>query len=192
MKDFFFSFFLMISSGLLAGSPEIILPKTKIIHPTSWYSEQSSNWREETVRNKNNPQAWVNYFTASRYAQLPGEQLNQIAREMELAVPGTFELLLVQGWNEGFSSKSYDLLSRAFAMKPDDPSSYSSLLLLNELFLNKQDRKTFGSRLLESGLVSGSLLNYSYNVLMSLDTDAVLISEGDNTAIPIFILQDIM
>jgi len=192
MKDFFFSFFLMISSGLLAGTPEIILPKTKIIHPVNWYSEQSLNWREETVRNKNNPQAWVNYFTASRYGQQPGEQLNQIVHEMELAVPGTFELLLVQGWNEGFSSKSYDFLTRAFTMKPDDPSTYSSLLLLNELLLNKQDRKTFCNRLFESGLVSGSLLNYSYNVLMSLDRDAVLITEGDNTTIPIFILQDIM
>jgi len=158
----------------------------------SWYSEQSSSWREEIARNRNNPQAWVNYFVASRYAQRPVEQLNQIVHEMELAVPGSFELLLVEGWNEGFSGKSYDWLSQAFAMKPDDPSSYSSLLLLNELLLNKQDRKTFCNRLFESGLVSGSLLNYSYNVLMSLDRDAVLITEGDNTTIPIFILQDIM
>src|SRR6185295_13876787 len=161
MKDFFFSLLLMISSGLLAGSPEIILPKTKIIHPTTWYAEQSSNWREETAKNRNNPQAWVNYFVASRYAQRPAEQLSQIVREMEEAVPGTFELLLVQGWNEGFSKKSYELLNRAFALKPDDASSYSSLLLLNELFLNRQDRKSFGNRLFESGLVSGSLLNYS-------------------------------
>jgi formylglycine-generating enzyme required for sulfatase activity/disulfide oxidoreductase YuzD len=182
----------MISPALLAGSPEIILPKTKIIHPMNWYAEQSSNWREETARNRNNPQAWVNYFVASRYAQQPAGQLNQIVHEMEEAVPGTFELLLVQGWNEGFSSKSYELLNRAFALKPEDASSYSSLLLLNELFLNRQDRKTFGNRLFESGLVSGSLLNYSYNVLMSLDKDAVLFTEGDNTTIPIFILQDIM
>ena len=192
MKPYLLFFFLLISCALFAGLPEIIPPKTKTIHPVNWYAEQSSNWREETVRDKSNPEAWVNYFVASRYAQQPGEQLDNILREMEAAVPGTFELLLVQGWNEKSSDKSYQLLNRAFELKPNDPSSYSSLLLLNELFLNKQDRKAFSNRLFESGLISESLLNYSYNVLMSLDKEAVLFTEGDNTTIPIFILQDVM
>jgi formylglycine-generating enzyme required for sulfatase activity len=55
-----------------------------------------------------------------------------------------------------------------------------------------KDRKDYCRQLFETGTVFPSLLNYSYNVLMSVDENGFLFTEGENTSIPIWILQDLM
>ncbi len=50
----------------------------------------------------------------------------------------------------------------------------------------------FSKKLLASGQVSQTLLSYSYNVLMSVESNSILFVEGDNTTLPLFVLQDVM
>ena len=63
---------------------------------------------------------------------------------------------------------------------------------MSEFVGDIKKRKTFSARLFSTGLVSQSLLNYSYNVLMSVEENAILFTDSDNTTLPIYLLQDVI
>jgi formylglycine-generating enzyme required for sulfatase activity len=188
----FLNLMLLSFSILAAEQPETIPPKTKITRSIDWYNDQSQLWHTQLENDRSDVTAWVNYYLASRYAQKSEHELLEIVKQLVAAFPETYEALLVQGWNEGFSSKAGIFLNKAYNLNPHQPASYSSLILYNEFILNKAKRKEFSQKVFTTDLISQSLLNYSYNVLMSLESNAVLITEGDNTTIPLFVLQDVM
>lgn len=170
--------------------PERILPKTLEIKPIAWYLEQTKAWQLETNAHANNALAWLNYYAASVFAQEPTEKLARIAAQMEKAVPGTYELLVVRGWNSSAKKDAYTVLQKAFALNPERPEAYGTLQLLSEYHLDQQNRKRFSENLFKFAQVSPSLLNYSYNVLQSVEPSSILITEGESTTIPLFLLQD--
>jgi formylglycine-generating enzyme required for sulfatase activity len=171
-------------------NPETISPKTKEIKPIVWYSNQAELWKN-ALHESSSSEAWINYYAAKRYAQASNEELNKIAADVEASASGSYESLLIQSWNLGFSNEGFQLLTRAYATNPEAEVAFSSMIFLSEFNLDLDKRKEFSKRLWQSGQISSSLLNYSYNVLMSLDQNAILFTEGDNTTIPIFILQDV-
>ncbi|NOT74848.1 MAG: SUMF1/EgtB/PvdO family nonheme iron enzyme [Cyclobacteriaceae bacterium] len=171
---------------------ETIAPKTRIIKSLSWYSDQADRWEEKVRQEPANADAWLNFYAASRYSQKSLASLSSIASQAQKVISGTFEAKLIQALNEGYSENSMKLLMEAYAMKPQQSATYGPLMLANEIRMNTADRKEFGSKLLSSGQVSQALLSYSYNVLMSIESSAVLFIDGDNTTLPLFILQDVM
>lgn len=184
-------FFLLLSFPGFSNDPEPILPKTKVIRSPHWYADQVPQWRARVTGNKSDAAAWVNYYTAARYALAPPQQLSAIVKEMETAHANAFEFLLVKAMHDGYSSDGFLWLNKAYAMNPSNPGTYPAMIVFAELHGDRSARSNFGRMLVDAGQISSSLLNYSYNVLMSLDPGAVLITEGDNTAIPLFVLQDV-
>src|SRR5882672_3987787 len=183
---------MLFSSVLQAATPQPIAAKTKVIKPVAWYEEQAREWEREMVNQKNSPASWMNYYMASRYAQRPEERLSHIAEDMRVAVPGSFELLCVQAWQETDRAKALQLLDKAYALQPDNVATYASLFLENEFYGQEEIRKEFSQKLFSSGQLSPSLLHYSYNVLMSVEKDAVLFTEADHITLPIVVLQDVL
>ena len=49
--------------------------------------------------------------------------------------------------------------------------------------------KEFSRKWLESGAISTGILNWNYNQLMSLEKDAILLTQGDNDTYPSWMLQ---
>ena len=148
-------------SAQASDSPETIFPKTKVIRTTSWYAQQATLWQQEIVANKRNGNAWLNYYTASRYAQASSESLTVIATEMNNAVGRTFEAMVVQALQGGFEESSFDLLMEAFTLYPEQAATYAPLTLFHELHLKAGERESFSKKLLNSGQISQSLLSYS-------------------------------
>jgi formylglycine-generating enzyme required for sulfatase activity len=136
-------------------------------------------------------EAWINYYLAARYAQVSKDALNKIAADLANKSPNSFESDVIQSMQLGYVDEAMSLLNRAYQSNPNHPATYANLVLLSEFMLDNDKRKEFSKLLWESSQVSSSLLSYSYNVLMSVDDKAVLFTEGDNTTLPIFILQDI-
>jgi formylglycine-generating enzyme required for sulfatase activity len=184
---------LLLLPGLYSAAadvPERIPLKTKSIKSTEWYQAQAALWKE-AVRSEQRTDAWINFYLASRYGQVSREEVASIVDAVERISPNTFEALLLQGWDLGYSSEAHDHLKKAFALNPQHPATYASLTLLSEFALDVIQRKQFADRFWKSNQVSSSLLSYSYNVLMSVEENGILFTEGDNTTLPIFILQDV-
>ena len=192
MKHFLPAVVMLFTISAFATDTETILPKTKIIRPLSWYAEQSLGWKAKVEKNSNDGSSWLNYYSASRYAQNSSIELNNIALKAELAIPGTFEAKIIKALNNGYSKESFELLMSAYKMNPENAATYSALTLYGEVNQNASERLEFGKKLLNSGQISQALLSYSYNVLMSVESGSTLFVEGDNTTIPLFILQDVM
>ncbi len=190
MKYAFFFLMLIAFSSRATDFPETIFPKTKIIRSSDWYSGQADLWRQEVSKNKLNASAWLNYYAAARYAQASQNLLTSIVEEMKGSISTGFEYNLILSWNNGLNEESLRYLLKAYDFEPNNPSTYSQLILFEEFYFNTDKRKTFSEKLFKTNLISTSLLNYSYNVLMSVEEDGVLITEGDHTAIPLFLLQD--
>jgi formylglycine-generating enzyme required for sulfatase activity len=182
----------LFSLVALAESPEPIAPKTKVIRSIQWYLTQSKLWQERIGTQPGDASAWFNYYSASRYAQKSQQELDEIAATMQEAVPGSAEALTVSSWNKGYTEDSFKLIQKAYTLKPESNTTYGMMTLFHEFSLDEQKRTEFSKRLLGSGLVSEALMSYSYNVLMSMDSKAVLFTEGENTTLPLFILQDVM
>jgi formylglycine-generating enzyme required for sulfatase activity len=184
-------FIFLVPMYAIAADPEIILPKTKVLHSPGWYAEQVPMWQKKVDLNKSDANAWLNYYTASRYAQVSDVVLSAIVNDMTMLHEGTFEYLVVRALHEGYNAAGFSAITKAYNLRPGDPSTYQSLLIFGELHGDMKVRKEFGSKLYLSNQISSSLLHYSYNVLMSVERNAVLITEGDNTSIPLYVLQDI-
>ena len=183
---------LLFPMAVIASGPEPVFPKTRIIKPVSWYAEQAVLWEEQVLKNKTDTYAWMNYYAATRYGQGGQDKLGQLVESMRSVVPDSYEFHLLNGLQQGYTPEASSSLMKALALRPDHPATYAPLLLLGEYYGNDTQRKEFSRKLFASDQISASLLNYSYNVLMSVEPGAVLITEGENTSLPLFVLQDVL
>jgi formylglycine-generating enzyme required for sulfatase activity len=190
---FLFSLLLLFSFFRSHGeTPEKIYPKTKIIKSIEWYAHQASLWKEKASQAPGDAHAWLNYFIAAKYSLSTDQELSSIVESSAKAVPETFEYHFIKSVSSPFSQERFDHLLKAYQMQPENPSLYSELVQMNEFLHNTSSRKEFSRKLFQSGLVSQSLLNYSYNVLMSIEENAILFTDSDNTTLPIYLLQDVI
>lgn len=187
MKRFIF-LLALIPSFTFAITPERILPKTLVIKPVTWYAAQKQAWATEVK--SGNAQAWFNYYAAAVFAQSARADLAQILQGMNTTVPDTYEYWLAKGWFDAFNKEAQDALLKAYTLNPEQPDGYGLMQLYSEFTLDDLNRTKFSKGLYTKGQVSPALLNYSYNVLMSLEPDAVLITEGEGTTTPLFVLQE--
>ena len=111
-KVLLFLILLLAMVTLNAGTtPERIYSFTKVKKPGPWYVEQAVAWKKVTDKEPKNADAWYNYYSAARYAVMKAAKkartsgiktLDEIKKDMEKAVPGSFELLLIW-WSQNNS-----------------------------------------------------------------------------------------
>lgn len=173
------------------ATPEKILPKTLVLKPVNWYQQKAKEWAGEL---KSNPsgEAWLNYYAASLFAQESRQDLTRIVDAMAKEMGNSYEYFLVKGWNDGYIADAFASVKKAYSLHPEKPEALGLMQLFSEMNHDGANRLLFSEQLLKQSQVSPSLLSYSYNVLMSLAPSSVLITEGESTTIPLYILQDVM
>ena len=120
-------------------------------------------------------------------------ELDDIVKEMEKEVPDSFEYNDVKVWNDGYQDEQNErYLFKAYDLAPDRPEVYSSLVNYYEMKRDKAKEREICKKWFESNDQSPNLLNYNYNVLMSLEDNGIIITNGDNDTYPLWILQYVL
>lgn len=206
-----FTICIFLSSVLFAGTPEKIHSIVKVDKPHSFFVEQAKLWWNEIEKDKKNEEAWFNYYKACRYARMTFhkcdspecEKLDNWLQEskylkeqediwklIEDVIPNTYTYYMFYKDGHPGDMSRLDVLLKAYALQPDNPVTYDELVVNYETIGNAEKRKEFNTIWFESKDMSPGILNYNYNVLMSIDDGGAILTFGDNDTFPMWMLQD--
>jgi formylglycine-generating enzyme required for sulfatase activity len=179
-------------------TPETVYPIVVEQRSYDWYVEHAAQWKKVIDNDKTNEDAWLNYYRASRAANqtnpkgwgLNNDAVNAIADEMEKAIPNTYVYNYVRWWVGGNNSEMFPYLQKAYEIAPDRYETYEDFMTYYEIEQKKEEYSEFCVKKYNSNTISPSLYNWNYNLLMTLEKDAILIVGGDNDTYPGWILQE--
>lgn len=166
----------------------------KVRHTLEWYEEQRQLWEEEIKTNPKNAEAWLNVYTAMRMIRLSKGQMTneEISKFLERAgknIPETFEYNYIMYWNQGIAGKADSYLEKAKKLGPDRPELIDDFITLYEVKRDKIHLKEYCNKAYETNEISPGLLSFNYNMLVSCDQNAILLTVGDNDTYPSWVLQ---
>lgn len=183
---------LILGIGYQAGAtnrPEAIPSKLTEVKASSWYKEKFRSWKTYLEENPEDKSGWVEYFKAGQYSGMTTLELTLLSEDIATRFEASSEAYLVKAKLLGWTDEGIKYLDLALG-GIDKKQLLPERIMMAEI--KGTDRQELTRLLYSSNLVYTSLLNYSYNVLMSVGEDGVLFTEGENTTIPLWILQDVM
>jgi hypothetical protein len=179
---------------LTTPKPETIYRITEVQETGIFYIEQAKVWKAVLEADKTNVTAWYNYFSAARYANIIGNQnndLKSIATDMWATIPDVYESHIVQHWVDSWNPETFKHIEAAYALAPERYETYHSFITHYEVSGASQKAKPFYEKWFNSGHISNAMMAWNYNVLMSVNEDAILLTHGDNDTYHAWILQNV-
>ena len=176
--------------------PENIYSIIKVQYEIDYYKKQAVLWKTEIKKNQKNTSAWSNFYAAARMVNLLtpyGEEkpfnLNAIIDDAANHIPNTFDYHYIAYWNEGTNPEMFPHLAKAYQLDPDRPETYDAFVSYYEMKRQLSEKEMFCKKLYDANEFSPALLNWNYNMLMSIEENALLFTHGDNDTYPGWILQ---
>lgn len=169
---------------------------TYVQYDTEWYAQQMLAWKDVLKRQPKNEIAWQNYFFAHRYHRISGgkghEQTpKEILAEMRTQIDGTWEYMRCALFEAKKGHEELELLAKMKELRPElDPDLYSYYITAYEWIGEWEKAKESYKDLAESNYMSPALIEWNYNMLMSCEENAILITAGDNDTYPSRMLQE--
>ena len=172
--------------------------------PHSYYVKQAELWWNEIAKDKTNEMSWYNYFRANRNAQGTANWSKDFVNEspylklgpdivklLEEYIPNTFTYNYVVWCERGFDPTKGHYLLKAYETNSDFEGIHATMVTYTDCIFDYQKRKEVNQKWFERNEMSPGLLNYGYNVLASLEQDAIIFTQHDNDTYPLWMLQDV-
>ena len=211
---FFISLFVIVFINTLAQQAQTVYSIIKEDKPHSFYVQQAELWWKEIEKNDKNEDAWYNYYKANRYAEKTFyecetpqckemkswtqespylKEAEIIQKLIEQNIPETFTYYLVSQNKGKPNDKLYaEFIQKAHALRPNAFEPYPLLVLSTEFAVDAQKRADYNKEWYKLNDISSGILNFSYNMLMSMKEGGLILTFGDNDTFPLWMLQDVM
>ncbi len=108
---------------------------------------------------------------------------------MEKEVPDSYEYNFVKWLNGNNDLSLFPFLEKANQWSPQSPEPIMGLIFYYEIKRDLPKRDKNIEDYYNMGEYSPGLLNYSYNLLLALENDAIVLTEGDKDTEAILLLQ---
>ncbi|MEZ4938333.1 MAG: SUMF1/EgtB/PvdO family nonheme iron enzyme [Crocinitomicaceae bacterium] len=179
---------IVFSLNLVFGQKamKIISPAIKM-ESDEWYNEQMKLWKAKIDAEPSNEEAWYNYFRACNYSRSCGrDELIEIAEDANKAIPQSFSYYYMMN---KLTSGNNSYLDSAYAKDPSNTDIWEGLLVRAITNGDKANEVLFAEKLFNSDEEDISLYHWGYNILSSLEQNAILFTHGDNDTFGAWILQ---
>ena len=163
---------------------------------TEWYTAQNQLWKQFTQENPSDAEAWLNQYMAMRMLKIYQQgysqrDLDSLVDAAEKAIPESFEYHYLRVYNNGYRDPEIMEKHIQIAQKlgPDRPELFDDLCSYYELKRDQKNSEAIAKKWFASNDISPGLYNYTYNLLMSVEDQAILFTHGDNDTYPTWVLQ---
>ena len=189
-----------------AQKPQPVYSITRQMHDFDWYEEQAKAWKREIDNGTTNRMAWVYWYQANRIAAIFKDQekweskhgdyfvpKETILESAETHIPNTFEYYYLKtktAWHTESGDNDFEyFLLKAQEIRPYDDLLFDFLLDYYILKNDKANIKLVCKKWYESNEIPQDILTTMYNMLISLEENAVLLVYGDNDTYACWVLQ---
>ena len=174
-------------------------------HETEWYKVQAQAWQEEVNEHPSDQWAWRNLFRATYYYDQFSEGFGEdqdvsrtadIIRKMQATLPDSYVLNLCTArfcLSSDSAALRGDNIYRAIELMPEDACAEDIDYLAARLWgidpenpkIAELNKKTY-----QQSYYPERILRYNWNMLQSMEPDALYFANGDNLTKPMKTLQD--
>lgn len=193
------------TDAVCADVPQTIESFTANSHEAEWYGAQAKAWQKVVDENPKDVWAWRNLFRATNYYDMFtdgfGDDQDQsrtadVLRKIEAAFPDSYVLNLCKGrfcLTTDSAARRGDNIYRAIELMPENANDEDVDYLACRLWANDPENSKIAElnkRTYMHGYYPERILRYNWNMLQSMDFDALYFANGDIITKPMKTLQD--